>query len=334
MDSCLNRKTGEPIALEYLRLLNVDISTKVKMVVATHWHDDHIRGLAKVLDAAKNARFVDSAAYRRLLLSRVVRFGAQTGGNASVTDEYSAIYKILTDRIQTGEKKESAGPMQAIANSRLLYLSDSSRTVKAEVIALSPSSGTLNHADAELESALKVFQERKRPSRQGPNQLCVVLWIRVGVLQAILGADLEHVAGVTEGWNAIIGSAERPQGVAGMFKVPHHGSKNAHSDECWKTLLASDPIAVVTPYAESRLPSPNDLNRLCTYTQQLYLTSDYRQYKAAHHNHTVEKMLRQREKKLRPLEGAMGHVRMRADARVEGVKPMIELFQGAERKCA
>lgn len=334
VDSCLNRKTSEPAALEYLRLLNVDIANKVKMVVATHWHDDHIHGLAKVLDAAKNARFVDSAAFKRSLLSRVVEYGSQTGANASVTEEYSNIHRILRDRIQKGEKKESVGPMQAIANARLLYLSDSSRTVKAEVIALSPSNGTLNHSDAELENALKLFKERKRPSRQGPNQLCVVLWVKVGALQTILGADLEHVSGVTEGWNAIVRSNERPEGAAAIFKVPHHGSKNAHSDACWKELLAGDPIAVVTPYAPSRLPTANDMKRLCEHTKELYLTSDYRHYKASHRDHTVEKMLRRREKKLRPLEGSMGHVRMRADARDENAKPTIELFEGAERKCA
>ena len=334
VDSCVNRKTDEPAALEYLRLLNVDVASRVRLVVATHWHDDHIRGLARILDAAKSARFVDSAAFNRSLLSRVVEYGSQTAANASVTEEYSSIHRILRDRRQKGEKKESVGPIQAIANTRLLYLSDSARTVKAEVVALSPSSGTLNHADTELENALKLFQERRRPSHQGPNQLCVVLWLRVGAVQAILGADLEHVSGVTEGWNAIIASAERPEGTAGMFKVPHHGSKNAHSDACWEKLLTGDPIAVLTPYAPSRLPDPHDLIRLCRCTKQLYLTSDYRQYKGSHRNHTVEKMLRSRKKKLRPLEGNMGHFRLRTDARVADAIPVIELFEGAERKCA
>jgi beta-lactamase superfamily II metal-dependent hydrolase len=334
VDSCLNRKTDEPVALEYLRLLDVDVATKVKMVVATHWHDDHIRGLSKVFEMAKSARFVDSAAFKRSLLSQVVEFGSQTGANASVTEEYSVIHRILRDRRQKGEKRESVGPMQAVANMKLLSLSDSSRTVTAEVVALSPSSGTLNHSNAELEDALRLFKERRRPTRQGPNQLCVVLWVKVGALQAILGADLEHVAGVTEGWSAIIGSTERPAGTAAMFKVPHHGSKTAHSDECWEKLLASDPIAVVTPYAQSRLPTDADLKRLCDCTTQLYLTSDYRNYKASHRDHTVEKMLRRRAKKLRPLEGNMGHVRLRADSRNENSKFEIELFEGAARKCA
>jgi beta-lactamase superfamily II metal-dependent hydrolase len=334
VDSCIDRKTGEPIALQYLKSLNVNVASSVKMVVATHWHDDHIRGLSKVLRAAKNASFVDSAAYRTVELSRVVRLGAQTTSNASVTEEYSNIYQVLVERKKAQEKIEAVGPMQASANKRLMNLSDPNRTVNAEIIALSPSDGTLNHAQAELENALALYLERKRPSRQGPNQLCVVLWVKVGVLQAILGADLEHVSGSTEGWRAIVGSSARPEGRAGIFKIPHHGSKNAHSPDCWDTLLSNNPVAVVTPFAQSSLPSKNDLQRLCKLTPEVYLTSDFTFYKAPPLDHTVEKMLRRGGVKRRALEGPMGHVRLRADARDENQKTVIELFEGAERKCA
>lgn len=333
VDSCLNKKTGEPIALQYLNSINVDVASSVKMVVASHWHDDHIRGLSKILHESQNAIFVDSAAYPFKKLSRIVRLGAQTAANASVTEEYNAIYQILQKRRLKGEKAEAVGPMQASANRRLLNLSDPNRTVTAEVVALSPSDGTLNHAQAELEHAEALFLQRKRPSRQGPNQLCVVLWLRVGELQVILGADLEHVSGTTEGWRAIVGSTARPAGVAGLFKVPHHGSITAHSPECWKTLLSSNPVGIVTPYAQSGLPTKNDIQRLCGLTSELYLTSDFTTYKIPALNHTVEKMLKTRKKR-RALEGPMGHVRFRADARNKNEKPVIDVFNGAARKCA
>jgi len=329
----LDKKTGEAIALKYLKAIGVDIALSVKMVVATHWHDDHIRGLSKVLREARNAIFVDSAAYSFSKLSHIVRLGAQTAANASVTEEYNEIYQVLKQRRLKGERLEAVGPVQASANKKLLNLVSHNRAVNAEVIALSPSDGTLNHARAELEHAESLFLERKRPSRQGANQLCVVLWVRVGELQVILGADLEHVSGRTEGWRAIVGSAERPAGVAGIFKVPHHGSKNAHSPECWDTLLSSNPVGIVTPYAQSGLPTTNDIQRLCGLTSEVYITSDYRLYKVPTLNHTVEKMLKDRKKR-RALEGPMGHVRLRADAKNPGLKPEIEMFNGAEKICA
>ena len=50
VDSCLARSTKEPAALDYLQEIGVDVSANVRFVVSTHWHDDHIRGLAKVYE--------------------------------------------------------------------------------------------------------------------------------------------------------------------------------------------------------------------------------------------------------------------------------------------
>ncbi len=83
VDSCINKQNGEPVALDYLRSLEVDVASKVKLVIATHWHDDHIRGLAKIVGAAETARFVNSAAYSFKELLRVVELGTRTTRTAS-----------------------------------------------------------------------------------------------------------------------------------------------------------------------------------------------------------------------------------------------------------
>ena len=44
VDSCLDSRTGAPAALTYLNTLGVDPSVGVKLIVASHWHDDHIGG--------------------------------------------------------------------------------------------------------------------------------------------------------------------------------------------------------------------------------------------------------------------------------------------------
>jgi beta-lactamase superfamily II metal-dependent hydrolase len=337
VDSCLDKQVREPIALQYLKSLGVDVSSRVRMVLATHWHDDHIKGIGKVFAAAEGATFVDSAAYayNRQLLARVVRLGSTVGANATATQEYSSIYETLQTRRKKGENKDAVGPLHAIANRKLLSLSDDVRTVSAEIVALSPSDGTLNRAETELRQALSAIEDRKRPaSGQGPNQLCVALWLKVGAVQAMLGADLEHIPGVTEGWKAIIASEERPEGQAGILKVPHHGSKNADCPECWTELLSEAPVAVVTPYSPARLPGADDLRRLCERTKHVYLTGDQTQYKVARLNHTVAKTLRESKVKRRALEGMMGHVRIRVDAREAGQTPEIELSNGAEKSCA
>lgn len=54
VDSCLDVATREPAALTYLKALQVDPSA-VRRIIATHWHDDHVRGLGKLLRACANA---------------------------------------------------------------------------------------------------------------------------------------------------------------------------------------------------------------------------------------------------------------------------------------
>jgi hypothetical protein len=334
VDSCVDRQSGQPVALAYLKSLGVDIASQVKLVVATHWHDDHIGGLSEVLRAAEGARFVNSAAYALKDLLRVVELGAKTARHSSATKEYEGIIRVLQERRQKGEKRDAVGPIQALANKKLLALTDAERLVAAEVFALSPADGVFNRAEAELRYALSTIEQQRRPSHQGPNQLCVVLWLKVGVLDVLLGADLEHVSGTTEGWQAIINSGERPRGRARFFKVPHHGSETADCPACWTDLLLDEPIAVITPYSPSTLPRPADIRRLCARTPRVFLTSDPRQYGLPRRDNAVEKTLREMAVKRRALAGQMGHVRFRCDARNSGEEPLILLENGARQQCA
>jgi hypothetical protein len=224
--------------------------------------------------------------------------------------------------------------MRAVANKKLLSLTAATRSIKAEVFALSPADGVFNRAEAELREALLAIDKRLRPPTQGPNQHSVVLWLKVGVLDVLLGADLEHVPGSTEGWQAIIGSLERPEGRARFFKVPHHGSKNADCPDSWTTLLVEQPIAILTPYSPSKLPRSTDISRLCSRTQRVYLTSDPTAYGLPNRDKAVDRTLREVVANRRALVGRMGHVRVRCDARDMGSEATIEVRNGAQQKCA
>src|SRR5690349_22292271 len=53
IDSCI--ASGAPAALTYLNAIKVDPSIALKSIVVTHWHDDHCRGLSKLIEAAPSA---------------------------------------------------------------------------------------------------------------------------------------------------------------------------------------------------------------------------------------------------------------------------------------
>ena len=57
VDSCID-KENTPVAIHYLNRLGVDPAEAVTLVVATHWHDDHIRGMARLVAACTNANEV------------------------------------------------------------------------------------------------------------------------------------------------------------------------------------------------------------------------------------------------------------------------------------
>src|ERR1700690_1227142 len=62
IDSFLHPKTKKPIALEYFESLAVNTATQVRLVIVTHWHDDHIRGMSKIVEQTDAARVVFSQA--------------------------------------------------------------------------------------------------------------------------------------------------------------------------------------------------------------------------------------------------------------------------------
>src|SRR4051794_14613649 len=62
VDSCIDRATDLPASIAYLRSIGVDPTSAVRLVVISHWHDDHIRGLTSTVTACPEARVVCSAA--------------------------------------------------------------------------------------------------------------------------------------------------------------------------------------------------------------------------------------------------------------------------------
>ena len=64
IDSCIDQKTNKPASLNYLQSLSVDLKTSVKLIILTHWHDDHIRGASEMIQKCPNARIVLSDALK------------------------------------------------------------------------------------------------------------------------------------------------------------------------------------------------------------------------------------------------------------------------------
>lgn len=331
VDSCVDRATKSPIALEYLDRLGVDVPDAVKLVVVTHWHDDHIKGISSVFRTAESATIVCSAALRNREFFQVVAASERAMTESPGMGEFSAIFAILEERAPVGVRPASIGPQWVMEN-QCLFLRNAAQTCPAEVHALSPSSGSITLALRGIGQLLPQYNAPKRRAvALSPNQIAVVLWFKVGDIRVLLGADLEETPSPTTGWKAIVASTSRPNDRAPIFKVPHHGSVNADSPDVWSHMLEPEPVAVLTPFASgtSPLPSARDFARLSKRTPNLYCTASPDGWSPPKRDPAVEKTIRDVAPKRRAIVGPMGHVRMRSKCSSPPIS--VDLFNGAYR---
>ena len=138
-----------------------------------------------------------------------------------------------------------------------------------------------------------------------------MLLLRVGANRALLGSDLEASANLLTGWEAIIRPGRRPGGPSEFFKVAHHGSATGDHHEIWSTLLQENPLAVLTPYRRSGLPSDTDLVRLAARTNRLYATAPTRLPDPPKRDAMVDRMAKAVARDRKVLDGGLGHVCVR-----------------------
>lgn len=310
-----------PVAIEYLASLGTDTLDRVRLVVATHWHDDHIQGLASLLGKSPNAKFACSTAMAHEQFIMLVEAARANIQGSSGVEEFAAIYDLI--------EKGGAAPRWALQDRMLLELSGPGRSFPVKIKALSPSDKTVALALAGIAALMpKIGSPQQRIQNVTPNESSIVLWIQAGQRRALLGADLEHTHDPASGWLGILAS-HNDADPAFVFKVPHHGSENADCPTVWETMLTDNPYAVVTPFS-SELPAGSDLRRLARRTANLFCTSDG-PGKPPRRDPIVEKTAKYVTTKRRVLQGNPGHVRIRWSLNQLESFPTVELFNGARQ---
>lgn len=331
VDSCTSRGKSLPVAIEYLDGFKNNALGGLGWILATHWHDDHIRGLADLVERAPKAEFYCSVAVRSTEFTTLAATALGTIQGNSGIDEFARILGLLGIGATAKQQKLLATPKWAVENRRLIHLPKAGRSFDVSVTALSPSDGTIGLA---LKSIAALVPrpgaiQRRIPS-PSPNHASVVLWVEAGALRFLLGADLEHTEYEGEGWTAVLQCHEgrHEQTKAGFFKVPHHGSENADNQKVWQNMLGKDPIAVVTPYngGSTKLPRKTDLERLSQRTSSLFCTSAGAG-KEPSRDASINRTMRQHNRKV--LDGQPGQVRIRWSPNNPGDQPQVEMFSSA-----
>jgi beta-lactamase superfamily II metal-dependent hydrolase len=272
IDSCKSRPDGHVPVLSYLDGLGVDIQRAVRLVVATHAHDDHIEGISSIFERAEAAFFVLPVAMSpEEFAALVVTDRAASLGLGSLRrahKEYAKIASILASR-----PSPVPGVKAVIFAGQGRTLLDSANWA---VTSLSPSDEANQRALQSLASRLAVQGDRIYPTSRDPNELACALWIEAGEKRLLFGGDL--LAGPPNcGWSAVVASF-RPTRPASIFKIPHHGSPGAHHEDVWSNLVSDDSIALLTPFRGGRrpLPSPTDVERIASLASAVYASAPTR----------------------------------------------------------
>jgi Metallo-beta-lactamase superfamily len=313
------------VAFDYLERLGVDIANRVSLVVATHWHDDHIGGFGELFEACKNARFACSMAMNCKEWSTLVeiyRSYVQAGGSG--VDELGRAMRELNRRAQ---RREVVAPNFCITG-RLLR--DRRDALAAKISCLAPSDAAVGTMQARIRKELlpQIKGRRLRVPVLSENDSAVVLAVSVGTASVLLGADLEERNRPGLGWQVILDEYP-PEGQRfDGFKMPHHGSMTGHHPETWGRLMRSPGWAAVTPFNRQKepLPRPADCARILAMTEDAFITAPPGLGKFKHHEAAVQRTVQEATIAIGPEPGKQGHVRFRKAANLCSEKWTVELF--------
>ena len=164
VDSCRNSLTRRPVALEYLEHIGVETDAVV-LIVATHWHDDHISGLAATLKACTQATVCCSSALAsEEFLATVAPYNErlQFAGSSGVSELFEVLEEVRASR-RTPLKR-------AAPDRRIIQITPPTLAhgYPCEIWTLSPSDAQIQAFYREIGSLVPKLRETKvrLPSRE------------------------------------------------------------------------------------------------------------------------------------------------------------------------
>ena len=328
IDSCRFPGSKTPAAIAYLETLKINPSSAIQSILATHWHDDHVKGLADIVRRCPQAAFAMSAALEQEQFFQLVYEANESNKFVEASSTASEFADILDHFVETGKKIVS--PDIFASEGSILYLGGVDESVRVQ--ALSPSSAAITSCKTDVVAKLMTNSTTRCFRQFDPNDLSVAVQVSTPVLDLLLKADLENSDSAQLGWQAVLSSKVRTKRTSQLVKVGHHGSVNAHNDDVWSSMVDPNPLAVVTPYSRlaDPLPREHDIKRIKSLTNRLYSTT-WPPSSRPPRRRGVDSDIRSATKVRRARNRAPGFVRVRFSISQTPVTPTIELYGSAKQ---
>ncbi|MGC3863376.1 ComEC/Rec2 family competence protein [Micromonospora chersina] len=309
-DSCTSPSSAGrmPVALSYLRSIGIAPSEHIRLLVASHWHDDHVSGLSDFAAECPDAAFVCSMALRSNEFLQLIKLAEAS--RTSLGSGVSELKKIIDFR-----RNNATGALVKFAVADLPLWKDSESG--ATVYALSPSDESIAASLQDISELVdEIAQYRTKVPPLKPNAASIVLWVDLGHTRVLLGGDLENHSNSLRGWRGIVSSTTRPAGKAEVYKVAHHGSITAHCDDIWQKLLQGENISVIAPWQLGRaaLPKDDDLRRISGLSHETYVTTTASSALPRQRSKLVMQTMAQATRSWQVRDASPGHIQLRRRA--------------------
>ncbi|OXB07364.1 hypothetical protein B0A81_11475 [Flavobacterium plurextorum] len=270
VDSCINPETKEPLPIEYLKSIGVDFTNQVKQVICTHWHDDHIKGMSRILELCPNADFSPTRVNDIPKFLQFIGFDEKINSQRGFrsTEEFSKCLKILNKRT----KKNIARRLNA---DTVIYQGKIDATF-FEIYAISPSESVVTNFDKEIGNLIEIVAKKKRTViHKKPNETSVAILVKFLDQRIILGGDLEVGTDPNEGWLDVLNNVKVIDHIkAQLFKLPHHGSENGYDIRIFEKLIEKNSILKLTPWNHgSKLPTGEMIDNYTVHSSEIFITS-------------------------------------------------------------
>jgi hypothetical protein len=304
VDSCRDDRSGENALLQYFRTIGVDPSVDVKRVIATHAHDDHIKGISSLFAASTSAQFVWSAAcYSDDFFALVDEYKDTAYIRPTILAEFVKVVGIIEDRKRSSARYPA---MRAMETLEIFSRPASASGPSVQVTAMSPSHASIDRAMRYL-AQCAAFGRYPKPNA---NVFSIALWVQVGDISVLLGGDLTNGPKFC-GWNAILNLPSLPTG-ASLYKVAHHGATTSNHPDIWTSLLTPDVTAILTPERgpNRTTPSATELAEVKSLAGSTYITAKPEQPIPPKKVHNARSELLGLATDVRDL-GLVGHIRLR-----------------------
>jgi hypothetical protein len=324
VDSIKNPITNSSLVLEYFNDIGKD-PKNIELIVASHWHDDHIKGISELYNSSESKISISQALSKDYIAKLISLDEFKESSNSGLREFSNVVKKSI----------ELKTPLiRAIQDRPLLDLELNGSNAK--VIALSPSDKSIEEFEKELSSLINDAHDLNLASKKlSPNHSSVVLLIQIEQTKILLGADLEVTSDQLMGWEQILKASSTPKdNSVEIFKIPHHGSENGHYDKIWNEVLAiNNHISILTPYGRGRkkLPSEEDRSRILKFSPESYITSRHdNSTKPKKRNPRANKIIRELAYKIRERKYTYGHIQLRREIKSQPESPWeINLFGNA-----